>query len=141
MVLLAGTGDKENFLEKCSGEGLGLLKVVEPTMMMNIRRFLIGSTRGLLATDHVILNHGQVTWTTPELAPPLLTKTKLEAQWLSGSASRFHTTNPRFKPRAGLWNLTLGVSHQTDHLSGTSAHAPQGPRSRIQIWQGRHRSS
>ncbi|GFT55853.1 uncharacterized protein TNCV_1053171 [Trichonephila clavipes] len=23
-----------------------------------------------LATDHVILNHGQVTWTTPELAPP-----------------------------------------------------------------------
>ncbi|GFU17981.1 uncharacterized protein TNCV_318711 [Trichonephila clavipes] len=33
------------------------------------------STRGLLATDHVILNHGQVTWTTPELAPPLLTIT------------------------------------------------------------------
>ncbi|GFU96439.1 retrovirus-related Pol polyprotein from transposon opus [Trichonephila clavipes] len=32
-------------------------------------------TRGLLATDHVILNHGQVTWTTPELAPPLLTTT------------------------------------------------------------------
>ncbi|GFX62208.1 hypothetical protein TNCV_3305821 [Trichonephila clavipes] len=28
------------------------------------------ATRGLLATDHVILNHGQVTWTTPELAPP-----------------------------------------------------------------------
>ncbi|GFV51762.1 transposable element Tc3 transposase [Trichonephila clavipes] len=25
------------------------------------------ATRGLLATDHVILNHGQVTWTTPEL--------------------------------------------------------------------------
>ncbi|GFW07676.1 uncharacterized protein TNCV_3918091 [Trichonephila clavipes] len=33
------------------------------------------STRGLLATDHVILNHGQVTWTTPELAPPFLTTT------------------------------------------------------------------
>ncbi|GFW28955.1 hypothetical protein TNCV_202781 [Trichonephila clavipes] len=28
------------------------------------------ATRGLLATDHVILNHGQETWTTPELAPP-----------------------------------------------------------------------
>ncbi|GFX78515.1 hypothetical protein TNCV_29551 [Trichonephila clavipes] len=28
------------------------------------------ATRGLLATDQVILNHGQVTWTTPELAPP-----------------------------------------------------------------------
>ncbi|GFV86154.1 hypothetical protein TNCV_671511 [Trichonephila clavipes] len=27
-------------------------------------------TRGLLETDHVIWNHGQVTWTTPELAPP-----------------------------------------------------------------------
>ncbi|GFW23188.1 hypothetical protein TNCV_3802881 [Trichonephila clavipes] len=29
------------------------------------------ATRGLLVTDHVILNHGQVTWTTPELAPPI----------------------------------------------------------------------
>ncbi|GFU64066.1 hypothetical protein TNCV_1303061 [Trichonephila clavipes] len=27
------------------------------------------ATRGLLATNHVILNHGQETWTTPELAP------------------------------------------------------------------------
>ncbi|GFX25452.1 uncharacterized protein TNCV_1998531 [Trichonephila clavipes] len=33
------------------------------------------ATRGLLATDHVILNHGQVMWTIPELAPPLLTTT------------------------------------------------------------------
>ncbi|GFS70371.1 integrase catalytic domain-containing protein [Trichonephila clavipes] len=32
-----------------------------------------GTACWLLATDHVILNHGQVTWTTPELAPPLLT--------------------------------------------------------------------
>ncbi|GFV82022.1 uncharacterized protein TNCV_3152201 [Trichonephila clavipes] len=31
--------------------------------------------KGLLATDHVILNHGLVRWTTPELAPPLLTTT------------------------------------------------------------------
>ncbi|GFX44827.1 hypothetical protein TNCV_1826891 [Trichonephila clavipes] len=28
------------------------------------------ATRALLATDHVILSHGQATWTTPELAPP-----------------------------------------------------------------------
>ncbi|GFX01022.1 hypothetical protein TNCV_4579881 [Trichonephila clavipes] len=28
--------------------------------------------RGILATDHVNLNHGQVTWKTPELAPPFL---------------------------------------------------------------------
>ncbi|GFW72655.1 hypothetical protein TNCV_3798831 [Trichonephila clavipes] len=31
--------------------------------------YKLRATRGLLATDHVILNHGQVTWTTPELAP------------------------------------------------------------------------
>ncbi|GFU58446.1 uncharacterized protein TNCV_1368781 [Trichonephila clavipes] len=35
----------------------------------------IPTTRGLLATDHVILNNGQVTWTTSELAPHLLTTT------------------------------------------------------------------
>ncbi|GFU52979.1 uncharacterized protein TNCV_1142701 [Trichonephila clavipes] len=35
----------------------------------------VSSTRRLLATDHVILNPSQVTWTTPELAPPLLTTT------------------------------------------------------------------
>ncbi|GFS94405.1 uncharacterized protein TNCV_2014391 [Trichonephila clavipes] len=42
---------------------------------LNTHRVGKRSTRGLLATDHVILNHGQVTWTTPELAPPLLTTT------------------------------------------------------------------
>ncbi|GFX81200.1 hypothetical protein TNCV_1911921 [Trichonephila clavipes] len=31
------------------------------------RVFKSRTTRGLLVTDHVILNHGQVTWTTPEL--------------------------------------------------------------------------
>ncbi|GFU57156.1 uncharacterized protein TNCV_1780161 [Trichonephila clavipes] len=45
-------------------------------MMLNgILTSHCSATRGLLATDHVILNHGQVTWTTPELAPPLLTTT------------------------------------------------------------------
>ncbi|GFW14118.1 uncharacterized protein TNCV_3547071 [Trichonephila clavipes] len=39
--------------------------------------------RGLLATDHVILNHGQVTWTTPELAPPLLTTTPHQREGVS----------------------------------------------------------
>ncbi|GFX17778.1 uncharacterized protein TNCV_475781 [Trichonephila clavipes] len=33
------------------------------------------ATRELLATDHLILNHGQVTWLPPDLAPPLLTTT------------------------------------------------------------------
>ncbi|GFY18610.1 uncharacterized protein TNCV_2398351 [Trichonephila clavipes] len=39
---------------------------------------------GFLATDHVILNHSQVTWTTPELAYPLLTTTP--HQWEDVSA-------------------------------------------------------
>ncbi|GFU17250.1 uncharacterized protein TNCV_1854711 [Trichonephila clavipes] len=33
--------------------------------------------------DHVILNHGQVTWTTPELAPPLLTTTPHQREYVS----------------------------------------------------------
>ncbi|GFV62990.1 uncharacterized protein TNCV_3177831 [Trichonephila clavipes] len=41
------------------------------------------TTRGLLAMDHVILNHGQVTWTTPELAPPLLTTTPHQREDIS----------------------------------------------------------
>ncbi|GFU05477.1 uncharacterized protein TNCV_3291191 [Trichonephila clavipes] len=41
------------------------------------------ATRGLLATDHVILNHGQVTWTTPELASPLLTTTPHQREDIS----------------------------------------------------------
>ncbi|GFV51527.1 uncharacterized protein TNCV_2908301 [Trichonephila clavipes] len=42
---------------------------------VNHARLFVSATRGLLVTDHVISNHGQVTWTTPELAPPLLTST------------------------------------------------------------------
>ncbi|GFU26024.1 uncharacterized protein TNCV_5105091 [Trichonephila clavipes] len=42
------------------------------------------AARGLLATDHVVLNHSQVTWTTPELTPPLLTTTP--HQWEDVSA-------------------------------------------------------
>ncbi|GFX96853.1 hypothetical protein TNCV_1648881 [Trichonephila clavipes] len=49
------------FIER-EARGLNELKFVKP----DIRK----ATRGLWATDHVILNHGQVTWTTPELAPP-----------------------------------------------------------------------
>ncbi|GFW02782.1 uncharacterized protein TNCV_3731821 [Trichonephila clavipes] len=49
----------------------------------------LSSTRGLLATDHVILNHGQVTWTTPELAPPLLTTTPHQREDVS-ALNRFN---------------------------------------------------
>ncbi|GFW31952.1 uncharacterized protein TNCV_54331 [Trichonephila clavipes] len=40
-------------------------------------------TPGLLATDHIILNHGQVTWTAPELAPPLLITTPHQCEDVS----------------------------------------------------------
>ncbi|GFW71751.1 uncharacterized protein TNCV_219651 [Trichonephila clavipes] len=56
---------KENDLPPCKWAMARILEVIYGT----------DATRGLLATDHVILNHGQVTWTTPELAPHLLTTT------------------------------------------------------------------
>ncbi|GFV09529.1 hypothetical protein TNCV_3159261 [Trichonephila clavipes] len=37
---------------------------------VNINVTLCSATQGTLVTDLVILNHGQVTWATPELAPP-----------------------------------------------------------------------
>ncbi|GFX05484.1 hypothetical protein TNCV_1008061 [Trichonephila clavipes] len=67
-------------------------------------------------------------------------------------ASSFHTTGPRLNPGLGkvdsafhpfsrsiklpslLGNLTLGVSRQVDHQTGTSAHSPQSPRSSVLSW-------
>ncbi|GFT80588.1 hypothetical protein TNCV_5122921 [Trichonephila clavipes] len=79
-----------------------------------------------------------------------------ESQWMSGSASRLHTTDPTFPSRDEqafhpfpslsslqwvdksvpglLGNLTLEVSCENDHLTGTSAHPPQGPRPRVLSW-------
>ncbi|GFX34911.1 uncharacterized protein TNCV_2328511 [Trichonephila clavipes] len=45
--------------------------------------FKLKATRELLATDHVIFNYGQVTWTTPELAPPLLNTTPMGGRFSS----------------------------------------------------------
>ncbi|GFX87299.1 transposable element Tcb2 transposase [Trichonephila clavipes] len=55
-----------------------------PVESMPRRLEAVISAKGLLATDHVILNHCQVTWTTPELAPSLLTTTS--HQWEDVSA-------------------------------------------------------
>ncbi|GFX91700.1 hypothetical protein TNCV_3682861 [Trichonephila clavipes] len=41
-----------------------------PDMSEEIITSQCSATGGLLATDHVILNHSQVTWTTPELTSP-----------------------------------------------------------------------
>ncbi|GFW60283.1 hypothetical protein TNCV_1843641 [Trichonephila clavipes] len=43
----------------------------------------LSAARGLLTTDHVILNHGQVTWMTPELAPFSLTTTPHQREKVS----------------------------------------------------------
>ncbi|GFX41215.1 hypothetical protein TNCV_2219131 [Trichonephila clavipes] len=69
-----------------------------------------------------------------------------KSQWSSGSASDFHTTGPgsipslgkvdsAFHPFSGsineiqacLGTKTLWILLQTDHLIGTSVHAPQRP--------------
>ncbi|GFW57904.1 uncharacterized protein TNCV_1418511 [Trichonephila clavipes] len=43
---------------------------IQPFNEMTSFEDIFPATRGLLATDHVILSHSQVTWTTPELATP-----------------------------------------------------------------------
>ncbi|GFT22400.1 transposable element Tc1 transposase [Trichonephila clavipes] len=51
------------------------LKSLVPVCAGTLIQAVAHATRGLMATDHEVLNHGQVTWTTPELAPSLLTTT------------------------------------------------------------------
>ncbi|GFV22160.1 uncharacterized protein TNCV_631131 [Trichonephila clavipes] len=58
--------------------------------------------RELLATDHVILNHGQVTWTTRELAPPLLTTTPHQREDVS-ALDRFNVH------RCPTWRVLSGA--------------------------------
>ncbi|GFT79009.1 uncharacterized protein TNCV_3093871 [Trichonephila clavipes] len=58
---------------------------------------------GLLVKDHVILNHGQVTWTTPELAPPLLTPTPYQREDVP-ALDRFSVH--RCSARRGYWART-----------------------------------
>ncbi|GFU17156.1 uncharacterized protein TNCV_1854001 [Trichonephila clavipes] len=67
-------------------------------------------TRGLLTTDHVILNHGQVTWTTPEMAPPLLTTTSHQREDVS-ALDRF---NVHRCPTRRVWARTR---HKVGHDS------------------------
>ncbi|GFU27811.1 uncharacterized protein TNCV_449331 [Trichonephila clavipes] len=51
------------------------LKNSTSTQVERSFRKMAEPTQGLLETEDVNLNHGQVTWTTPELAAPLLTTT------------------------------------------------------------------
>ncbi|GFU96371.1 hypothetical protein TNCV_89471 [Trichonephila clavipes] len=79
----------------------------------------------------------------------------MEAQWSSGSVSRFYATGPGFKSQAWqgwlslsflqrvdkmsnklvcLGNQQLSFALETDHLAGASVHPPQCPRSQKLRW-------
>ncbi|GFT18677.1 uncharacterized protein TNCV_2276841 [Trichonephila clavipes] len=83
------------------------------------------ATRELLATDHVILNHGQVTWTTPELAPPLLTTTPHQRKDVS-ALNRFNVHRcPRRRvfSGTGLKLVTRQATVRYLYHSATAAKA------------------
>ncbi|GFX90744.1 uncharacterized protein TNCV_3165751 [Trichonephila clavipes] len=99
-------------------------------------RNVMKSIRGLLATDHVIFNHGQLKWTTPDLAPPLLTTTphqredisaldrfnvhRCPTRWVfSGTGFELMTCLP------GSDTLTTGLP-QLFNSPAQRAHAPVG---------------
>ncbi|GFU07290.1 SCAN domain-containing protein 3 [Trichonephila clavipes] len=82
------------------------------------------TTRGLLVTDHVILNHGQVTWTTPELAPPpLLTTTPHQREDVS-ALDRFNVhrcPTRRVFSGTGLEPVTMQATVRYLYHSATAA--------------------
>ncbi|GFW57436.1 uncharacterized protein TNCV_543481 [Trichonephila clavipes] len=88
------------------------------------------TTRGLLATDHVILNHGQVTWTTPELAPPLLTTTPHQREDVS-ALDRFNVhrcPTRRVFSGTGLEPVTKQATVRYLYHSATAATVCTGRR-------------
>ncbi|GFU79922.1 uncharacterized protein TNCV_578021 [Trichonephila clavipes] len=99
------------------------LSAITPFFVM-----LDNATRGLLVTDHVILNHGQVTWTTPELAPPLLTTTPHQREDVS-ALDRFNVhrcPTRRVFSGTGLELMTRQATIQ--YHSATAANCGGGDR-------------
>ncbi|GFW77190.1 uncharacterized protein TNCV_2726201 [Trichonephila clavipes] len=83
------------------------------------------ATRRLLAKDHVILNHGQVTWTTPELAPPLLTTTPNQREDIS-ALDRFNVhrcPKRRVFSGTGLELVTMQATVRYLYHSASAAQA------------------
>ncbi|GFU81104.1 uncharacterized protein TNCV_1117561 [Trichonephila clavipes] len=81
------------------------------------------ATRGLLATDNVILNHGQVTWTTPEMAPNLQTTTSHQREDVS-ALDRFnvhHCPTCLVFSGTGLKLVTRQATIQYLYQSATAA--------------------
>ncbi|GFV43140.1 uncharacterized protein TNCV_2420431 [Trichonephila clavipes] len=82
------------------------------------------ATRGLLATDHVILNHAQVMWT----APPLLTTTHHQREDIS-ALDRFsvHRCPTRWVfSGTGLELVTKPATIRYVYHSATVATTPWG---------------
>ncbi|GFX11044.1 uncharacterized protein TNCV_513041 [Trichonephila clavipes] len=78
------------------------MKVSNDSKALEIKWWLLEAARGLLVADHVILNHGQVTWTTPELAPPLLTTTPHQREDVS-ALDRFNVHRCPTRDKAHFW--------------------------------------
>ncbi|GFT28751.1 uncharacterized protein TNCV_3584851 [Trichonephila clavipes] len=70
--------------------------------------------------DHVILNHGQVTWTTPELVPPLLTTSPHQQEDVSASSC----PTRRVFSGTGLELVTRQVTIRYLYHSATAAILP-----------------
>ncbi|GFY17169.1 uncharacterized protein TNCV_1089451 [Trichonephila clavipes] len=90
------------------------------------------STRGLLAIDLVILNHDQVTWTTPELAPPLLTTTPHQREDVS-ALDRFNVhRSPTRRVFRGCCRILLTDSEVIIGSMGTTnQHITWGQKTRL----------
>ncbi|GFU53618.1 uncharacterized protein TNCV_3994921 [Trichonephila clavipes] len=88
---------------------------------------LLSYTRAF-GDDHVILNHGQVTWTTPELAPPFLITTPQQREDVS-ALDRFNVH--RFPTRrvisgTGLELMTYRPSSDTLSTGLPQPYFPYG---------------
>ncbi|GFT59041.1 uncharacterized protein TNCV_186321 [Trichonephila clavipes] len=89
------------------------------------------AARGLLATDHVILNHGQVTRTTPELAPPLLTTTPHQREDVS-ALDRFSVHRCPTRRVCSGTGLELVRSHDPTTIPLDYHGHSNGRKSRVQ---------
>ncbi|GFT63382.1 uncharacterized protein TNCV_3696371 [Trichonephila clavipes] len=88
----------------------------------------VEATRGLLATDHVILNHGQVTWTHLSWHPPLPTTTPHQREDVS-ALDRFNVhlcPTRRVFSGTGLEPVTKQVTVRYPYNSATAATTPMG---------------
>ncbi|GFU40270.1 hypothetical protein TNCV_1733701 [Trichonephila clavipes] len=80
--------------------------------------------RRLLVMDHVILNHGQVTWMTPELAPP--TQNTIPHQREGRSFEHLICDSTIWLDSTPIWReSTLGWS-EASHLSSPSTNLTRG---------------